>query len=212
MCAVHTPICLIPDCHQPRSATGYFCISHSCISNDCDNVINGSSWCSDHKRCSVRDCGEMRVVTVDEGTEEGVCQKHLRKPCTILNCTDFVPNKEEMAVCSAHECAAASCHEARMNPDSPTELYCWNRASSPPGSRNIDTDLPQTVRTLAVPSIAPTLRHTQASVLVTAAHHSPVWNNASATAPIAPSTAAPARVVRVLAPLTAPFALCTTSS
>ncbi|KAL2753563.1 hypothetical protein ACRALDRAFT_2029366 [Sodiomyces alcalophilus JCM 7366] len=129
MCSIHTPTCLIPDCHETRSEHGLYCTSHSCCVKDCGNVINGGSWCKLHKTCKVRDCTQPRAslpgplptsMTADtdgigsllKDYDFEVCWDHMPARCRYPDCTATLDREATPGVlfCAAHECRFPGCH------------------------------------------------------------------------------------------------------
>ncbi|KAH6704823.1 hypothetical protein EV126DRAFT_492406 [Verticillium dahliae] len=128
MCAPHTPRCLIPDCPDPRSATGLFCAAHSCAAPDCDAVIAAGAWCRSHTPCRVPGCTRPRAVlphtssstsSSSGGTHDAVCAEHAPRACRRGGCTavlDGVAEPQQQRVfCAAHECLRVDCRGGRQD-------------------------------------------------------------------------------------------------
>lgn len=132
MCVVHTPICLLPECRAPRSETGLYCPSHSCVEEGCDQVISGSSFCALHRSCRVHGCSVSRTAN-SAGTFGPTCWKHRSRPCVAVGCKR-VPSSAggtfdgvEKTACEKHECRASGCRSIRQDPLDSTRLYCVDR-------------------------------------------------------------------------------------
>ncbi|KAL9943854.1 hypothetical protein ACHAQF_002956 [Verticillium nonalfalfae] len=124
MCAPHTPRCLIPDCPDPRSATGLFCAAHSCAAPDCDAVIAAGAWCRSHTPCRVTGCTRPRAVlphissSSSGGTRDAVCAEHAPRACRRGGCTavlDGAAEPQQQVFCAAHECLRVDCRGGRLD-------------------------------------------------------------------------------------------------
>ncbi|KAF9878388.1 hypothetical protein CkaCkLH20_03880 [Colletotrichum karsti] len=121
MCVFHTPLCLIPGCGHPRTECGMYCPSHSCRDRDCNDVINGGHWCTDHRVCKAEGCEQMRAVTAGARFEE-VCWQHLPTACLKTGCPETVTGG--IRFCVQHRCMYPPCREAKDNAQDKTRLYC----------------------------------------------------------------------------------------
>ncbi|KAL0782530.1 hypothetical protein CaCOL14_000436 [Colletotrichum acutatum] len=117
----HTPICLIPACGHPRVGDGLYCSSHTCTDKECSSVIDGGSWCRDHRLCKTAGCSSPRVVSPGR-THEEVCWFHLPTSCNATACGAVVSGGVHF--CPQHECTYPPCRERKDNGTDASRLYC----------------------------------------------------------------------------------------
>ena len=103
MCFIHTPTCLIPGCGELRSSSGLYCDGHSCNHENCDRVIEGSSWCKLHRTCKLQGCDLPRTAK-QAGQPGEHCWKHMLRNCSKSGCTKTVDGDKYF--CLDHECKA----------------------------------------------------------------------------------------------------------
>ncbi|KAH6684963.1 hypothetical protein F5X68DRAFT_242029 [Plectosphaerella plurivora] len=125
MCSIHTPLCLIPTCHDPRSSTGLYCASHSCADSDCDAVISGGTWCRTHASCAITGCLQLRVAGA-------LCAQHV---CLVRDCDG--PRRDTFSTfCSKHACQTAQCPNVAIAVSPSAPRHCASHTCTAPECLN----------------------------------------------------------------------------